>query len=234
MSTVDREVVAGVRTALSRGGDPDRAAQQQRYMKSALPFRGLTSAQVRAALRPVLTAYTPVDCGSWELTVRALWDDAAYREERYAALALVRHRHARPWLGAGVLPLLRHLVETGAWWDLVDEISGHPLRDALLVDRPAVDPVMRAWAHEDDVWLRRASVLSQLGAKESTDVALLGFVVEANVDDQRFWLRKAIGWALRDYAKTDPAWVLREVEVLGDRLSGLSRREALRHLDPRP
>lgn len=232
MSMVDREVVDGIRTALSRGGDPDRAAQQQRYMKSALPFRGLTSAQVKAALRPVLTAYTPVDQDRWEMTVRVLWDDAAYREERYAALALVRHSRAQPWLGVGTVPLLRHLVVTGAWWDLVDEISGHPLRDALLADRVAVDPVMRAWAHEDDVWLRRASVLCQLGAKESTDVTLLGYVVEANLDDRSFWLRKAIGWALRDYAKTDPEWVLREVEVLGERLSGLSRREALRHLGP--
>jgi 3-methyladenine DNA glycosylase AlkD len=73
-------------------------------------------------------------------------------------------------------------------------------------------------------------VICQIGHKTDTDVALLRHAIEANVDDRSFWLRKAIGWALRQHARTDPDWVRAEVDRLGDRLSGLSRREALKHL----
>jgi 3-methyladenine DNA glycosylase AlkD len=73
-------------------------------------------------------------------------------------------------------------------------------------------------------------VICQLGLRADTDVALLRHAIDANVDDETFWLRKAIGWALRDYARADPDWVRAEVRRHGDRLSGLSRREALKHL----
>jgi 3-methyladenine DNA glycosylase AlkD len=78
--------------------------------------------------------------------------------------------------------------------------------------------------------LRRTSVICQLGARERTDLDLLTEAVEANLDDRSFWLRKAIGWALRQYARTDPDWVRDRVAEWDGRLSGLSRREALRHL----
>jgi 3-methyladenine DNA glycosylase AlkD len=90
--------------------------------------------------------------------------------------------------------------------------------------------VMHAWAVDEDLWVRRTAVLCQLNHRADTDVDLLGGAVEANVDDRSFWLRKAIGWALREHAKTDPDWVRAEVDRLGDRLSGLSRREATKHL----
>jgi 3-methyladenine DNA glycosylase AlkD len=73
-------------------------------------------------------------------------------------------------------------------------------------------------------------VLSQLRHRAATDTDLLHDVIEPNLDDRSFWLRKAIGWALREYSRTDPAWVRAEVDLLGDRLSGLSRREATRRL----
>jgi 3-methyladenine DNA glycosylase AlkD len=154
---------------------------------------------------------------------------AGFREERVAALRLARHRRARPWLTPETLPLWRDLVVTGAWWDLVDEIATHPLRDTLLAHPGDVAPVIRAWATEQDLWLRRAAVLSQVGARAALDQELLIHVVQANLDDPSFWLRKAIGWALRDHARTDPAWVWAQVERWGPRLSPLSRREATKH-----
>ena len=89
---------------------------------------------------------------------------------------------------------------------------------------------MRAWARSGDLWKRRAAIICQVGAKQRTDVALLREAIAPAVDDETFWLRKAIGWALREHAKTDPAWVRAEVAALGERLSGLSRREAMKHL----
>jgi hypothetical protein len=112
----------------------------------------------------------------------------------------------------------------------VDAIDAHLVAPTLIGHREAVTPVVREWMVNDHLWLRRTSVLSQLGAKNETDVVLLREAVEHHLDDGTFWLRKAIGWALRDYARTDPDWVRAEVARLGDRMSGLSRREAMKHL----
>lgn len=226
----DAELVASVRDALASAGDPGRAVDQQRYMKSAMPYRGISSPDLTALLRPLLRGWEPDGRGRWEATVRALWDGATHREEWYAALAIARHRRARPWLDAGSVELSRHLVVTGAWWDVVDVVAVHLVGVALRADGAAVTPVVRAWAGGDDLWLRRTAVLCQVGARDRTDVDLLRHVVEANLEEPAFWLRKAIGWALRDRARTDPDWVRAEVDRLGERLSPLSRREATKRL----
>jgi 3-methyladenine DNA glycosylase AlkD len=226
----DHALVRAIRETLAGAGDPERAVAQQRYMKSEMPYRGITSPQLSALLRPLLASYEPTSRAEWEATVRDLWDGATHREERYAALALAKLRAAKPWHDPALVPLVRHLVVTGAWWDLVDDIAVH-LAGAILVGHPGeMAPVLRDWATEDDPWLRRTAVICQLGRRADTDLELLRHAVESNVDDPSFWLRKAIGWALRDLARTDPDWVRAEVDRLDGRLSALSRREALKHL----
>lgn len=200
-------------------------------MKSTMPYRGISSPELKRLLRPLLAGYRPESRASHEQTVRALWDGAAYREEWYAAIAVARHRSARAWLDPEAMPLWRHLITTGAWWDVVDEVASHLVGDTLAGHRRAVTPVVRAWATDGDLWLRRSSVICQLNAKEDTDLDLLRHAIDANVDDPSFWLRKAIGWALRQHARTDPDWVRAEVARHGDRLSALSRREATKHLE---
>lgn len=222
--------VREIREELAAAGDPVRAVQQRSYMKSAMPFHGVASPVLKRILRPILASYAPADRAAWEADVRELWDGATHREERYAATALARARVARRWQDPQALGLYRHLIVTGAWWDHVDEIAAHLVGGVLRGDPRAVTPVIRGWAVDEDVWLRRTALLCQLGRREETDLALLREVVEANVEDRSFWLRKAIGWALRDLARTDPEWVAAEVARLGPRLSGLSRREALKHL----
>jgi 3-methyladenine DNA glycosylase AlkD len=91
-----------------------------------------------------------------------------------------------------------------------------------------IRPALLTWAHSDDRWLRRASVICQLGSRDRVDLDLLTVAIESSVGDSDFFLRKAIGWALRDYARTDPAWVRSFADT--HQLSPLSRREALRHL----
>ncbi|QIG42790.1 DNA alkylation repair protein [Nocardioides anomalus] len=226
----DRELVAAVRAALAAAGDEERAAGQQRYMKSALPYHGVSSPQLKTALRPLLRAWAPVDRTQWEDTVRTLWDEVTHREEWYAAIAVARHRRARAWLDPVSLELWRHLVVAGAWWDVVDEVASHLVGDVLAAHRAEATPTVRAWATDEDLWLRRTALICQLGHRGATDLDLLTWAIEQNVDDPSFWLRKAIGWALRQHARTDPDWVRAEVARLGGRLSGLSRREAMKHL----
>lgn len=230
----DEALVDQVRSALAAAGDPERAAGQQAYMKSAMPFHGVTSPELRRILNPLLRTDAPTDRATWEATVRELWDGATHREERYAALALAQHRAARAWQDPHVLELYRHLVVTGAWWDLVDETATRLVGPVLLAHRAAVTPVMDAWAVGDDLWLRRVAILAQLKHKGETDTALLERCVTANLEGSRFgaefFIRKALGWALREHAKTDPARVVALLDRHGDSLSGLTRREAAKHL----
>jgi 3-methyladenine DNA glycosylase AlkD len=229
---VHRDLVDTIRAELARHADPARAAGQQRYMKSTIPYRGLTSPQLTAVLRPILAdpGFRIADRDGWEATIRTLWDEVAYREEWYAAIALARHRTYRPWVDSESMPLWRHLVVTGAWWDVVDEVATHLVRD-VLEGSPDVEGLrLREWAVDDDLWLRRTAIICQVGRKDRLDESLLADAIEPNLADRDFFLRKAIGWALRDHARIAPDWVRAFVDAHAGELSGLSRREATRHL----
>ena len=219
-----------LRAAMVAAGDPERALAQQAYLKSDMPHHGIGSPDLKALLKPFHAEFRPASRQDWEQTVLTLWDGATHREERYAAISYAQHRAATQWLDPESLELYRHLITTGAWWDLVDTVAGDLVGGVLKAHRAEVTPVMRSWAVDEDLWLRRSSVICQLKHGAETDLELLSYAIEANVDDTSFWLRKAIGWALRQYARTDAEWVRAEVARLGDRLSGLSRREALKHL----
>ncbi|NUS41755.1 MAG: DNA alkylation repair protein [Terrabacter sp.] len=225
------DLVSAVRAALEQQADPVRAAAQQRYMKSAMPYFGLGSPQLKATLAPLLRdpALAMLSRDQWIATVRALWEEATHREQWYAAIALARHRPYRAWVDSDAMPLWERLIRAGAWWDVVDDIATHLVRDTVLA-APAVEGLrMREWAADDSLWVRRAAIICQVGAGARLDQALLADVVEPNIDDRDFFSRKAIGWALRDHARHDPEWVLAFVTA-HPHLSGLSRREALKHL----
>ncbi len=229
------DLVAQLRDALAAAADPVRAPDMQRYMKSAMPYRGVSSPILRRVVRPLIAANPLPDRAAWEGAIRELWDAASHREERYAAIAVAEHRLYRGFQDPdAVAGLYRHLIVTGAWWDLVDSVAPG-LVGPILAANPRGEGVrMREWAIADDLWLRRASIICQLGAKSATDIALLADVIEANVEGtpygREFFVRKAIGWALRQYARTDGAWVSAFVAEHDAVLSGLSRREALKHI----
>nr|CAA9318518.1 MAG: DNA alkylation repair enzyme [uncultured Nocardioidaceae bacterium] len=223
--SVDTELVATIRSVLRAEADPERAPRMRAYMKSEMPFLGVGVPVVRRLTRHAAKGRLPyVD--DLRDTAAALWSEASYREERYAATGLTGLRQALGRLE--LLDLHREMVVTGAWWDHVDEVS-HRVGAVLVAHRQVVTPVMRRWARDRDRWLRRTAILCQLGARGGTDVELLGEVIEVNAADREFFVRKAIGWALRQYARTDPGWVRAYVDAHPS-LSPLSRREAIRHL----
>lgn len=233
MITADTALVHAVRTALREVADPEAAEPMRAYMKSAMPFLGAPKPVRTAALKPVFAAHRLDDAGRWRATVLALWDGAEFREERYAAVTLAQLKpYAAFAAQPGTLGLYDHLVVTGAWWDHVDEVAIRSVGPVLRAHPAAATPVVRGWIRDDDRWRRRTAVICQVGSKAATDVDLLAEAVEANVHDTDFFLRKGIGWALREYAKTDPDWVRAFVAAHQADLSPLSRREALRNIDP--
>ncbi|HSI92079.1 MAG TPA: DNA alkylation repair protein [Jiangellaceae bacterium] len=227
----DRELARDIRAALAAAADPTKAAPMQTYMKSAMPFRGVQKPARVAALQPVLRARGLPDRERWAGTVRLLWDEAEYREERYAAIDLARHRRYAAWAAEIVsLSLYDHLIVTGAWWDYVDEVAIRLVGPVLRNHHDDVAQTIRKWARDTDRWRRRAAVICQVGSRDATDTGLLASCVVANADEPDFFLRKGIGWALREYAKCDPGWVRTFVTTHRTRLSPLSVREATRNL----
>ncbi|MDO5498588.1 MAG: DNA alkylation repair protein [Propionibacteriaceae bacterium] len=220
-----------IRDRLAERADPKRAAGQQAYMKSALPFHGVPVPEVRRLTRAELRAHGPLaDRAAWERVIRALWEGAARREERYAALAVARFPRHRRWAADPVsLEFYRELILTGQWWDLCDEIA-HLVGLVLAVSPEQTAPVLRGWSREDDLWLRRVAILSQLDRKGDTDRDLLAYAIVGSLHDGDFFARKGIGWALRQFSKTDPDWV-RGFVAEHRELSRLSVREALRLIE---
>jgi 3-methyladenine DNA glycosylase AlkD len=203
----------------------------RRYMKSAMPYRGVTTPVLREICRRVLPRYPLASFADWCDTVVELWDTAAYREERYAALEIVGHRPYAGFRTLEALPLYTHLIVSGAWWDLVDGLATHEIGDLLRLDPQFMREQLLAWSTGEDVWLRRTAIISQVGFKRSTDRDLLYACIEPSRHEREFFLRKAIGWALREYGKVEPDAVAAYVAAHPE-LSPLSRREALKYARP--
>jgi 3-methyladenine DNA glycosylase AlkD len=194
-------------------------------MKSSMPFLGVRVPEVRRLTRAAARSCPPDDIDDLDGSVRRLWDVATHREERYAATALTGLRLAKGRLE--LLPLYEHIAATGAWWDHVDDVA-HRIADLHDAHPGPTARAVRRWGASSDLWLRRLAILSQLGRRDRVDRALLVDVIEPNLADPEFFIRKAIGWALREVARVDPGWV----QTFADEheLSPLSRREALKHL----
>jgi 3-methyladenine DNA glycosylase AlkD len=212
-----------IRTALASAADPQRATGQQAYMKSEMPFYGIALPEVRRLTKDAATDMT--DAAALRASAIRLWDAASRREERYAAMHLL----GLPALRAdpAVIPIVEHMVRTGRWWDITDELT-HRVAEALDARPRETTALVVKWSVDPDLWMRRIAILSQLGRRDRLDPALLVSVIDANRDDPEFFIRKAIGWALREYARIAPDWVRAYVEATP--LSPLSRREALKRL----
>lgn len=229
-----RDLQAALRSALAALADPERAVAQQRYMKSQMPCYGVGTAAMRRAARAVFAVHRLPDARAWREAAAMVWREAEHREERYAVIELLRSPAYREWAAdPGNLPMLKEFVTTGAWWDLVDDLAAHCVGAVLRAHRAEVTPIIRAWSREDHLWVRRTAILSQLTFKATVDADLLAYAIEGSIADSDFFARKAIGWALRSYARASAetaGWVRAYVAANADRLSGLSRREALKHL----
>jgi len=223
----DLALIAAINDGLGAAADPGRAPKMQAYMKSTMPYLGVSVPTVRAVTNAAARVHPPASALHLAASATALWRGATHREQRYAATELTGLRVATTSLA--LLALYEEMITTGAWWDHVDATA--PRAGQLLAAHPGeLRPVLVAWSRSPDRWLRRASIIAQLGAGVRTDLALLTEVIDANATDRDFFVAKAIGWSLRDYARSDPEWVRGFVADGATVLSSLSRREATKHL----
>ncbi len=218
-----------IHARLAAVAEPARAPAMQAYMKSAMPYLGVSAIPLRQVCKALFADLRFADAGEWRDEVLAVWRGARFREERYAAIELTGLRAARAFHDMSALPMYEEMIVTGAWWDYVDVIAGHRLWAILQAEGEAMKRAMLAWAVDENMWKRRSAILCQLRAKERTDLAFLHACIAPSIGSSEFFLRKAIGWALRQYAWTDPAEVVRYVEAHPE-LSGLSKREALKNV----
>jgi len=193
-------------------------------MKSEIPFLGVRVPEARSLTRRL--ARGEKDGEILRAAALTLWREAAFREEQYAATELMSLRPLRGRFDT--VPVHEEMIRTGAWWDHSDEVA-HRLAELLDAHPEQTTALLRRWMTDEDLWIRRVAIIAQLGRRGATDRALLAEAIDANIEDREFFIRKAIGWALRELGKTDPEWVRAFVDARPS-LSPLSRREALKHL----
>ena len=235
----DLPLVAAIRSAFAAHADPARARPMQVYMKSALPFFGIPAPLRRRLTLQAAKAHPCACTAGLAAAMRALWRGARFREERYAAVELPRMGRAHAKLvNLALLPLAEEMIASGRWWDWVDDLSGH-LVARLLERHPAeTKAALRRWARSDDLWLRRAAMLAQRSVgHEAFDAALLYDTILPSLGDARFagefFIRKGIGWALRERSHDAPEEVELFCREYASQLAPLTRREAMKAIERR-
>ena len=227
MSDMVERARAFASSSLAELAQPEKAVDMQAYMKTDMPFYGVQTPARVLILRQLVRDFPPTHRDGYENLVLGLWS-LPHREEKYLALGIAQH--FRSFVDTASLPLYRRLIVEGAWWDFVDEVATHLVRQLVLQYPDKVWPEVDTWIDDQDMWLRRSAIICQVGAKEKTDAKRLFTFCAARAEEKEFFIRKAIGWSLREYAKTDPEAVAGFVIANRDRLSGLSFREATKHI----
>ena len=220
------ELFRSVSNSMELNQDRDRAIGQQKYMKSKLPFWGIKMPQVRKLTDACLKKNPLQNNIHYRNSIRFFFNNAKKREEWYAA-AHIAQRH-KNYICESNLDIYLEMIMTAQWWDIVDST-------ATLLVGPAIKEsiqfrhYIKSWIIHDNFWIRRTAILSQLKYKEDTNEKLLYSIILKCADEKEFFIRKAIGWGLREYAKTNPKSVKKFVENNENNLSNLSKREALKH-----
>lgn len=225
-----RELLLQLRSRLKRVADPEKAPQMQKYMKSNMPYLGVSAPLARKVFKETFADLEFEDAEAWKNTILGIWRNARFREEWYAAVALCESRACKSVQTPETLSLYEEMIVTGAWWDVVDALASHCVGDLLRRYPKQIRKEMLRWSRSENMWKRRTSILCQLGFKADTDLDLLYSCIRPSLGSKEFFLRKAIGWALRHYAWTNPGEVRRYVQAHENELSALSMREALKNI----
>jgi len=227
MTDTPADLVRFVQARLKAAGDRAQVAPMQAYLKTQMPFYGVQRPAQVTIFREMARRFVPRNRRAYEAGVRALWA-LPHREEKYAAIDYAMAH--RGLITAASLGLYERLVREGAWWDLVDTIAVVLVGQTLVNERPTVRRVIQRWIDDPDLWVRRTALLAHNRHKHKTDQKQLFSHCLRRAPEKEFFIRKAIGWALRQYSYSNPAAVRQFLRTHRDRLSPLSFREAARQL----
>jgi 3-methyladenine DNA glycosylase AlkD len=210
-------------------GSPARAVGEKAYMKSELRFHGISAAVLRAECR-AFCEHHDLDAASLRAAVSELFATEWF-DLRSAGIALLERRHAL--LGAKDAPWLIGLVRASACWAHVDYLATKVV-DPVVAANLSLLRRLRVWAKDPDFWVRRTALLAQLRAlrRGGGDFVLFAEIAAPMLEEKEFFIRKAIGWVLREVSKKRPALVFDFIREHGARASGLTRREAMKYLPP--
>lgn len=230
---IQSTIITGFQQALIPFADPQRAPGMRAYMKDRFDYLGIAAPIRRQAVMPLIRALKPSTAAQLFDMADQLWS-LPEREYQYVAIDLLAKYipalTAAPL--ADTIAQLLTLVQSKSWWDTVDGlagITGDVLRVHLTPDR-RVQALMDTAIQHPDFWVRRIALLHQLGWREATDVDRLSRYALLCAEEKEFFIRKAIGWALRDYAWHDPDFIRQFLQAHQEQLSGLSVREASKNL----
>ena len=215
-----------LKTLLEQNANPAQAGPMKKYMRDQFEYLGIKSPQNAALMREFINEYGLPPLEKLDIIARELWS-LPQREFQYSAIALAGKLEKK--LGPDFITTIEYLITTKSWWDTVDILAGHAVGDQFRRFPAVKEKYLKKWRKSNNFWLRRTTLLFQLGYKKETDFDLLCELVQENLGSDEFFINKAIGWALRQYAHTDPAPVKKFVKATKD-LHPLSRREALKNI----
>ena len=203
--------------------NPDDAVAMKTYMKNKFEFLGAKTPARRKLAKAFFKQQTDFVI-DWNF-INEAWNNP-YRELQYTALDYLEIRNKL--LTPSDLPRLKKLAQTKSWWDTIDFLDR--LVGSIIARFPETKEIIVAWSCDEDIWLRRLTIDHQLLRKEKTDTELLEKILVNNLGRTEFFINKAIGWALRDYSKTNPDWVRAFIERHRAEMAALSIREGSKYL----
>jgi len=222
-------MAAEIESALRSIGTRERAESEKRYLKSDLAFLGTTVWQIRAAVKDARRHQVLDHDGLVEL-VTVLWAEPVHERRMAAVMLLDLHPKL---LSSADLPLVERLIRDSRTWAYVDALAGDVV-GAILTADPSVEATLDRWAADADFWIRRSSLLAELRPlRAGADLGPFLRRADAMLDETEFFIRKAIGWVLREVGKRHPIEVATWLAPRTGRASGVTMREAVRYLAPR-
>ncbi|HEY4619145.1 MAG TPA: DNA alkylation repair protein [Flavobacterium sp.] len=219
-------VIRELENAFQENSNPENAFAMAKYMKNKFDFFGIKTTERRHLLKGIWKE-NKIEVTANPRALAVLLFEKKHREFHYCAIEILIKELKGKYLPEDI-ELVRKLITVNSWWDTVDTISKYILGQYLLQYPKSIEITISEFSNSDNMWLNRSAILFQLGYKDKTDFELLKKICQQHQDSSEFFIQKAIGWALREYTKTNPEAV--KEFVAANNLKPLSRKEALKNL----